>query len=416
MKKNFNYGKEKIYFDIKEENIYKELLPNYPNTLIDENELINLSINNPISSKRLINIVNSGDSVAIITSDITRPLPSYKILPHVIDELISGGIKEKDITVVLAIATHRKHTEEEMIKLVGEETYERVRVIDSDPYQYKSFGKCKNGTPINITDVVAAADRVVCIGNIEYHWFAGYSGGAKAIMPGVSNLEAIKINHSNLVDERAKAGNIIDNPIRNDIDEVGKHFKIDFIVNVVLDENKKVIGVFSGDYIDAHRAGCKFIDEIYGVKIKSKADIVIVSAGGYPKDINIYQAHKSLENAVLAVKNGGIIVLVAACNEGLGNNTFEEWITSFSYNEMKEKIKSDFKIGGHKAAMISKITSKCDVYAVTELNNDEVKKGGFSSFSNLDSALNDAFRVQGSDASVILMPVGGSTLPIVENE
>ena len=163
-------------------------------------------------------------------------------------------------------------------------------------------------------------------GNIEYHYFAGYSGGSKAIMPGVSTHDAIQANHKRMVDERAHAGNLDTNPVRIDIDEVGSFVHIDFIVNVVLDEHKKIRHCVAGHYIEAHRAGCRLLDKLYQVAISAKADIVVTSPGGFPKDLNIYQAQKALDNAKHAVRDGGVIVWLAAAGEGLGEATFEKWM------------------------------------------------------------------------------------------
>ena len=235
------------------------------------------------------------------------------LLPLVIEELKQGGVNEKDTTIVMALGSHRKHTETEKKHLVGEDIYTKIRCIDSDSRQCIHLGTCKHGTPVDIYEEVANADRRICLGNIEYHYFAGYSGGAKAIMPGVSTREAIQANHSNMVNPNARAGVLNGNPVREDIDQVGEYIPIDFILNVVLDSEKNIIKAVAGHYIQAHREGCKFLDTINKSKIKERADIVITTPGGFPKDINLYQAQKALDNAKHAVKDGGIIILVASC-------------------------------------------------------------------------------------------------------
>ena len=159
------------------------------------------------------------EKIVIITSDITRPMPTYKVMPLLLDELYDAGVNAKDITLVFALGSHRKHTREEMIKLAGERAANEIKMIDSDMSDCVRMGVTKRGTPVDIFMPVAEADRRICLGNIEYHYFAGYSGGSKAIMPGVSTREAIRKNHSLMVEEGSHAGNLDTNPVREDIEE-----------------------------------------------------------------------------------------------------------------------------------------------------------------------------------------------------
>ena len=363
------------------------------------------AIENPIGSPRLYNIVKPGEKIAIITSDITRPMPSKVVLPIVLGELAKAEVRNEDITIIFALGSHRNHTEEEKKYLVGEEIYNRIKCIDSDTKDFVHFGFTENKTPVDIFTPAAKADRRICLGNIEYHYFAGYSGGAKAIMPGVSTREAIQANHSRMVEEAAHAGNITANPVRKDIEDTIKLVSIDFIVNVVLNEKKKIIKAVAGHYIDAHREGCRFLDSFYKIPIKEKADIVITSIGGYPKDINLYQAQKALDNAKYAVKKGGIIILAASCKEGLGEKTFEEWLLKAKKpEELIEKIKSNFKLGGHKAAAIAMVLQNSRVFLVSELEAEFVKNIFLEPFNDVQSALESAYEALGEDSKVILIP------------
>lgn len=410
------YGKGKVKFNIQEQNYMGIVLPNEIKfELIDEPE-VQRALQNPIGSKRLKDSVKKGETVAIITSDITRPMPSYKVLPEVISELKLGGIEEKDITIVLALGSHRAHTEEEKKALVGEKVYSsKVNIIDSDMKRCVRLGVCKNGTPVDVFEPVVKADRRICLGNIEFHYFAGYSGGSKAIMPGVSSHDAIQANHSNMVKPGAYAGNIDTNPVRQDIDEIINCISVDFIVNVVLNDKKQIVKAFAGDVIKAHRAGCKILDEMYKIELKEKADIVIVSPGGYPKDINIYQSQKGLDNAKHAVKDGGIIVWCASAAEGFGEKTFEEWMTTKTPKEMIEEIKINFKLGGHKAAAIAMILEKCKIYMVSDLHDDLVRQINFIPYSSVQEAVDVALKELGKESKVLVMPAAGSTLPIQKN-
>ncbi|MDR2089206.1 MAG: nickel-dependent lactate racemase [Clostridiales Family XIII bacterium] len=408
------FGKGEISFDLEEKNCMRVLLPNeMPVDLTGERE-VTRSLENPIGCKRLREIVRPKEKIAIVTSDITRPMPSGLVLAPLLRELKDAGADENDITVILALGSHRGHTEEEKRQLVGEEIHRSgAAVIDSDPDRCVNLGTCKNGTPVDIFRPVAEADRVICLGNIEYHYFAGYSGGAKAIMPGVSSRAAIQANHSNMVHASAIAGNLETNPVRQDIDEVGNFVKIDFIVNVILNSQKEIVKAVSGHYIKAHRQGCGILDQMYGVKIQKQADIVIASPGGHPKDINLYQSQKGLDNAKHAVRDGGIIILCASAKEGFGEKTFEEWMLTKSPSEMIREIQTNFRLGGHKAAAIAMILQRAKLFMVSDLEPALLKKVNLVPFNTVQAAVDRALRELGTDSRVLILPAAGSTLPIL---
>lgn len=416
MKKEFQfeYGKNKISFSLDQQNILMEVKANlvaHQSTGIDE---VKRALAYPIGTPKLSEIVSKGESVCIVTSDITRPCPSYILLPPVIDELMEAGVSADDITVVFALGSHRRHTEEEKRELVGDYIYELVHTVDSDPEDTVFLGNTSRGTPINITSIVAQADRRICLGNIEMHYFAGYSGGSKAIMPGVSDREAIQANHSKMVEETSKAGKISGNNVRLDIEEAADFCGIDFILNVVLDEDKQIVRAVAGDRIKAHRAGCEFLDSMYKIKIPQLADIVIASPGGFPKDINVYQSQKALDNAKYAVKPGGTIILAADCSEGFGEHAFEEWLNDAETSyDLIVRIKNEFRLGGHKAAAIALVLEKCDVCIVSNLKKETAARTFMKPYDNIQKAIDDAMQKTGKDAKIIIMPHAGATLPFL---
>lgn len=256
MKLTIGFGYRPQEVEIQDKLVMDILKPNKVELGLTGAEEVKRSLQSPIGTKELSEIVKKGEKIVIITSDITRPLPSYKIIPSILDELYEIGVNKEDITIVFALGSHRPHTKEEMIQLVGERVYNEVSCIDSDANDCIRMGMTKAGTPVDIFRLVAEADRRICIGNIEFHYFAGYSGGAKAIMPGVSTPSAIQANHSKMILEDAKAGNLVNNPVRDDLNEAINYCPIDFIVNVVLDEKKEIIHSVAGDFIEAHREGC----------------------------------------------------------------------------------------------------------------------------------------------------------------
>ncbi len=405
------FGKNKIDITIPDDRYLGTLVPNEVEIDLTGMEEVVRSLQEPIGSPKLSEIVKPGEKVVIVTSDVTRPIPSYKVLPPVLDELTKAGIPDDDITVVFALGSHGGHSEERKRSLVGDAVYDRIRCIDSDMGNVTRMGVTSRGTPVDIFTPVAEADRVICLGNIEYHYFAGYSGGAKALMPGVSTRDAIQNNHSRMVMPEACAGRLEGNPVREDIEESGAIVGIDFIVNVVLNEKKEIIKSFAGDSVKAHREGCRFLDSFYAIKLEEKADIVVVSAGGFPKDINMYQAQKALDNAKHAVKDGGIIVWIAACSEGLGEKHFEQWMTGHDKaSDMITHIKEEFILGGHKAAAIALVLERARIILVSELDPDFVRSVHLEPHSDVQEAIDEAMAAI-PDGKVLVMPYGGSTLP-----
>lgn len=370
------------------------------------------ALRRPVGAPALGKIVRPGEKVCIITSDMTRPCPSQIILPPLIDELVSAGVPLADITVVFALGSHRRHTDAEQKKLVGEAVYNRVRVVDSDSADTLCLGRTRLGTPVNITAVVARADRRILVGNIEYHYFAGYSGGAKALMPGVSNRAAIQANHSRMLEPTSRAGALDDNRLRLDLEEAADICGCDFIVNVVLDEDKRIRYATAGDQRVAHRAGCAFLDQYYKIAIDRRADLVIASPGGYPKDINLYQAQKALDNARHAVRPGGVIILAGACAEGFGEATFAEWLMDAGKPEdLIDRVSREFRLGGHKAVAIALALADASVYFVSDMPKKQAVRTFMKPYRDLQPAVNDALAALGPDATVIIMPHAGSTLP-----
>ena len=412
MKLEFGFGAGVQTVEVPEKNLLGVLHANeVPLELTGEAE-VRRALEEPIESPRLRELVRPGEKVAIVTSDITRPMPTYKVMPSVLDELYAAGVRREDITLVFALGSHRKHTDEERRKLAGDRAWNEITCVDCDPADCVHMGVTRAGTPVDITRVVAEADRRICLGNIEYHYFAGYSGGAKAIMPGVSTRDAIQSNHSMMVRPEACAGALETNPLRMDIEEAGRICGIDFIVNVVLSEHKEIIKAVAGHPVASHRAGCRFLDRIYLKPLPQAADIVLVSQGGAPKDLNLYQTQKALDNARHAVKQGGIIILIGSCREGLGERVFEEWMTgSESPEAMIERIGRDFQLGGHKAAAIAMTLQKAKIFLVSDMEDDFVRSIFLTPQPDVQTALDRAFEELGPDATVLAMPYGGSTLP-----
>lgn len=415
MKLELGFGQGTQTVEVPDQNLLGVLEPNPMPAGLTGTAEVARALAAPIGAPPLRQVVRPGETVAIVTSDITRPCPTAKILPPVLAELEAGGVRRQDITLVFALGSHRPHTEEEMRRLAGPD-YDTLRCVDSVG-DFVHLGETRRGTPVDIVRPVAEADRRICLGNIEYHYFAGYSGGAKAIMPGVSTRAAIQANHTMMVRPEACAGRLEGNPLREDIEEAAAICGVDYLVNVVLDAHKEIVKAVAGDVTAAHRAGCRFLDGLYQVSIPHRADIVVVSQGGAPKDLNLYQTQKALDNAKHAVRPGGAIVLVGSCKEGLGEATFGRWIQEAQKpSDLTDRVQRHFELGGHKAAAIAMVLASAEVYLVSEMDPDLVRQCFLEPFDTAQAALDHAFARLGPAAQVLVMPYGGSTLPRAAEE
>ncbi len=389
-----------------------------------ETELVQQALAQPIGERSLGSLVQTGDEVCIVTSDITRPMPSHKVLPNVVGELSDAGIRHQNIKIVFALGMHRQHSRKEQEQIVGKEIASTgIRLLDSDPNDVSCIGKTPKGTPVHVFREVLQSDVIICLGNIEFHYFAGYSGGLKAILPGVCGEETIRHNHRMMMQVQARRGQIIANPVREDIDSVLELIDVDFIVNVIVDSEKNIEGVVAGHPIEAHRRGAELLNERNGINMTSKAHLVIADAGGAPKDINLYQSHKALDSATDFAVPGAPILLVAKCEEGYGNEKFESWLTQFSSTVVREKIRQDFELGGHKAAVLSRITTEHPVWLVSQLTERLTRQANMHSLcpqqgrihlpDSLWNQAKDTFnRSEAEKEIVAIVPNAASVCPV----
>jgi nickel-dependent lactate racemase len=400
---NLPYGNTEISVDIPPECSVKVIKQVFVPAAEDEIRLIKKALENPINRMRLSEIADHGKKAVIIVSDTTRPTPTAKLLLPLISELEDGGVE--DIKVIFGLGIHRKQTEEEKKKILGE-LYDKIKSIEHDVNDCVYLGTTERGTPVEIFRPVLEADIVVCTGTIEFHYYAGYSGGAKSILPAVSSKKSIDANHALMLDPKSSAGRL-DGAVRQDIEEAAKMLGIDFILNVVMNGKKEIVFAAAGDHIKAHRKGAEFLDRHSKIEVEP-ADIIIVSPGGWPKDIDIFQSHKALEHVKNAMKEGGSIILVAECKEGYGNRVYEEWL-KYGRDEVIEKFREGFVMGGHKAALIAALSKKFDLYLVSSLPDEAVRKANFIP-ATLKGALDMAMQKHGIRAKMIMMPYGGSML------
>jgi len=348
-------------------------------------------------------------SASILASDITRPAPSHILLPPLIRRLKDLGIM--DVRVVFGLGTHRRMTEDEVRRLL--QGCVKVPHMQHDISRCVHLGETVRGTPVEINEVVASSDLIIATGNIEYHYYAGYSGGAKAVLPGVSSENSVIRNHELMRDPRSATGRL-NSPVRLDMEDAAAVADLDFILNAVLNGRNEIVQAVAGDYIQAHRSGAATVDRMYRRRVEP-ADIVVTCAGGRPKDLNLFQAQKALDNAKNAALPGGSIILVAECCEGLGHPVFERWSReACSAEQCWERFGREYEFGGHKAAFLAKESLQHHLILVSALPNEMAEMCFFAAARTLPEALEMARARQGLDARMLVMPHGNLTLAVAD--
>lgn len=389
------------------ENVGEEPLADPEKSLLE-------ALRSPIASPPLKEVVRAGETVCLLVNDSTRLARSEFFLPLLIDELAQAGISKDAIFIIFANGTHRPLDPAEMNNLVGERVAKKIAMFNHDSRNYEELsclGETSYKTPVYINNKVLHADRRILTGSVVHHYFAGYGGGRKALVPGVAGWETIKKNHSLMFDERACSGRLDGNPVHEDLLEAALMVGGDFLLNTVLDENKDILGFFAGNMIKAHLAACHMADRVYGVEIDRLADVVIASCGGYPKDINLYQAHKTLDHAMKAVKKGGDVILLAKCSEGIGSEAYKDWINKcMPLPEMEEMLRSEFALGGHKAYTVGQLLQQGRVHLVSDLDPEEARLFGFTPASSLEAAVAEIYQKR-KDLLTYIILQGSIVLP-----
>jgi nickel-dependent lactate racemase len=412
------YGKERVKFLLPEKNILGEINCTDSNEegVREEEKVIMDALQNPIGSSTLREIVKQGERVCIIINDITRAYQRpHVFLPYIVKELNAGGVEDKDIIFLSATGAHRVHSDEEKKILMGEELSKRFTIIDHNCNEDDCLvylGKTSNGTPVKINKIAIQSDHVVLTGGIITHDLVGWGGGRKSILPGIAGYESIKANHylafsetiGKGLRENIGSGIIEGNVQHQDIIEASEMIKPSFMFNVIMHRDGKIGGAVAGDYIKAHKEGCEIARRNLEVKLKEKADVAIISCGGYPKDVDLYIAGKSFENPTYAVKKGGYLIFLAECRDGVGYKEVEEVIKNFKTNLEREKfIRKNFttaRLGGY---LTTKLIEDFNTIFVSELDEEIFENTDIRVVRDIQSALDIIYRELGHDFKAYLM-------------
>ena len=410
------YGKDDhLNLEINEKNLLGVFDPN-PVDKFDETALIAKALANPINQKSFDEFIAGDEKIVVIVNDGTRPTPTAKVLKQIYPK-----ISEKNKIFIIATGCHREGTLDEYEMIFGKEIYAELNAKgevhdhDSKHDEMVFLGESKNGTQMYLNKAVAEAKKVIVIGSVEPHYFAGYTGGRKAFLPGVAKYETIEQNHKLALSADAQALRLEGNPVHEDMIDATKvlaHIDV-FSIQTVLDSEHGVYYASAGDLNDSFYDCVKKADEVFCVNIPRKADIVI-SVAPYPMDVDLYQAQKALDNGKLALAKDGILIMVAKCRTGIGPKPFFNLMASApTPQEVLEKISNEFHLGYHKAAKMAEISLWAQTWAVSELSDDEMRAVHLKPYHDLQKALDDALAQKGADAGIIILPFGSMTVPKV---
>jgi len=417
VKVSLRYGKTVLSSTVPDEKLLESIEPRDKPGVTNPGSEILRALDNPLKSKKIPEIVKKGDKVVIVVDDATRSTPSRLMVPPILNQLNSVGVQDRDVTVIFGRGSHRLVTPEEMRNLVGDEVTHRVKVVNHDcrAPDLVHVGDTSRGTKVYLNKAFVDADVRILTGDVELHYYAGYGGARKSVLPGVAGIESIIHNHQMAIDPKAKLGNIEGNPVHLDMMEAAKLCRVDFVINVVVNTDSEIVSVFAGDLEKVFLEGVKVVDEIYKIPAKGEADIVLTDAGGSPRDMNFYQAHKALEAAINIVRPGGVIVLAAECPESKGSQAFYEWMKRCKNSrEVEDEIKKNFGPGGITAFTMYKALEKSTIISITDLPEYESKNIlRLKPAKTLDEALKMAFDIVGEDAKVSVLPMGSLSLPVL---
>lgn len=417
----YGHGFQEIELD--EERVLAEVrtrdFPAVPTGRVKEEIL--RAIRTPIGCEPLEKRVKPGDTVCFICNDLTRVANSFDFMPVFLDEMNRLGVPDENMRILFSLGAHRKMTSKEMADAVGGEVARRIAMYNSDCFadeDFRYFGQTSRGTPVLLNRHLTEVDHVILTGTIVFHYFAGYGGGRKAILPGCAAMETIRMNHRWMMDDRVGLGITEGNPCYEDQVEGVQRFakgRSLFLFNAVLNARHEFLKFYAGDFVKAHLSACKFVDEVYGVPIPGKADLVIASCGGSPKDINIYQMQKTMDNARIAVKKGGAVILVAECPEGSGNARLEETCRRLkTFEAIEADLREHFVMGANKAFAITRNMQTAPYYLVTSAERQLCRDLLFAdALPTIRDAMDAVRPIVGPHPSIIVMPEGALTVPLI---
>ena len=390
----------------------------------DPEQLIRQALQQPLGTPPLAEIVKPQESVVIVVSDITRYSGSEIFLPILVEELNRIGVPDEQISILVALGIHRRQTATEHRKILGP-LAGRISVYDhdcDDSQQLVDLGQSESGLSVVVNRRAVEADRLIVTGTVGFHYFAGFGGGRKGLVPGIAGRQTCMDSHFAVFNPpvvggkhpRATTGVLEGNPVHQALLQAARLVQPDFLLNTVLSPQKEFLGVFCGDLEQAHLAGCALVQKNFQVALTAAVDLAIISCGGEPKDINFIQSQKALDYGCRAVRKGGTIILLAACRDGFGHPTFFDWFRYQDLDEFETALRADYQINGQTAHATLSKARRFRILLVSELTAEQTEKMGMEKAVDLTDAIEKAGSDLPADAKVVVIPDGGMILPTIE--
>ena len=399
------YGKSTVELPLSSFSLKVPEKPAHPKKILSLEEMAE-SMDHPVFSHPVSHGICSGNSVLIVVSDATRATGVSIYLPVLIDRLLGAGVKEEDVSFIFATGVHRSVTAEEKKSILGNKIFSMFRTMDHHPSQdsdLKWLGKTTRGTDVKVNAGLFMFSKLILTGAVQFHYHAGFTGGRKSLIPGLASYQTATHNHLLSIDEkgvrdsRSVAGRLNGNPVHEDILEGALLLPEPFIINTVLDEQGKMEAIFSGDMIKAHEKAVQYVSETRTIPVKGQTKVVVAGCGGTPEDMNFIQAHKCIENCSHLVSGGGVLIVVAECADGFGNDDFLRWF-AMGKKAMLARIRTGSMAYGQTALNLLNTLQRIHIIMVSRLDPEETAKMGVMPADSLEEAFQKAETMIGSEA------------------
>jgi nickel-dependent lactate racemase len=417
MKVNLAYGQGFLPVELPDEKT-TVIEPSHVPGLSDERAAVRQALERPIGCAPLRNWSKPGDKICIVFTDLTRATPNHRLIPWLLESL--SEVAPEQVTLLNSLGTHRPNTQAELETLLTPDVVRKYRVLNHEPENPKAlipFGTTRDGTPVLLNRNLAEADVRIITGFIEPHFFAGFSGGPKGIMPGVAGLETVMSNHGakNIGDPKSAFGITAGNPIWEEMRDIALRVGPSFLLNVSLNEKREITGVFAGDLIGAHKVGIESVRKSAMQKVKAPFDIVVTTNSGYPLDLNLYQGAKGMSAAARIVQEGGVVILACECREGIpANSPLDKLLRSAS---SPAEILAMLATPGFarpeqwQAQIQALIQRKAEVLVYSSLTDERVRGAHLAPCHDIGATVKERLRQRGSEARVAVLPQGPLTIP-----
>jgi nickel-dependent lactate racemase len=417
MKVKLAYGENGLTVDLPDD-ITTVITPKHSDGLEDEKAALWHALNKPIDAPPLRNWLNSKSKICITFTDITRATPNNRLIPWLLEYL--SFVPSKNITLLNSLGTHRENTKDELEKMLTSQVVKNYKITHNDPENKDSHvqvGTLRDGTPAYISKHIVSADLRIITGFIEPHFFAGFSGGPKGILPGAAYIETIMANHraENIAHPNATFGITEGNPIWEEMRDIALKVGSTFLINVSLNDERKITGIFAGDLISAHKKGTEFVKQCAMQPVKEKFDIVITTNSGYPLDLNLYQGVKGMSAAAKIVKDGGVIILACECRDGIPyNSSYEKMLKEGKNPDELLNIILNSKTtqpDQWQVQIQAQIQKKAKVYLYSTLPDEDVKNAHLIPCKNIEKTVAELVSERNGKAKIAVLPQGPLTIP-----